>query len=181
MSIAWLRRALLFAFGVLTMALAGTLGWALADDKPAQEAGLVGPAINDHWHAALAMFIDDERQPNIPTFTGPEEVHTHGDGIIHMHPLIPAGEGRGAAIGKFFQYGGGQLSENTLRIPGPREILRTGALQILSADSGIHPLGSGFADAIETCDGLPESRFEEVTPEYIPQDGDCLRIVFRSQ
>ena len=31
------------------------------------------PHIGDHWHAAYAIYIGDTRQPNIPTFTGPEE------------------------------------------------------------------------------------------------------------
>ncbi len=42
------------------------------------------PHIGDHWHAAYAIYIGDTRQPNIPTFTGPEETHTHGDGMIRI-------------------------------------------------------------------------------------------------
>ncbi len=146
------------------------------------------PRINDHWHAAYAIFIGDQRQPNIPTFTGPEEIHTHGDGIIHEHPFIPAGEGSGAAIGRFFQYGGGKLTDSELKIPGHKESYKngdsvprtdkTGVVRILRADSGIHPLGSGFSQAIQNCDAKPESEFQPVNSRYIPKDGDCIRIIF---
>ena len=146
------------------------------------------PHINEHWHAAYTIFIGNQRQPNIPTFTGPEETHTHGDGMIHMHPFIPAGEGSGSAVGRFFDYGEGSLTTDELRIPGQRTTYKNGdaipgtdqqgVVRILRADSGIHPLGSQFAQAIQACDAKSESEFEVVTPGYIPQDGDCMRIIF---
>jgi hypothetical protein len=49
---------------------------------------------------------------------------------------------------------------------------------VLRADSGIHPLGSGFAEAAAVCEELSTVAFEEVGPDYIPRDGDCLRIMF---
>ncbi len=174
--------ALVTAILVIVVAKTGSGG----DDDSAQAQS--GPFINDHWHAAYAIFVGGERQPNIPTFTGPEEIHTHGDGIIHMHPFIPAGEGEGASLASFFRYGGGELTDDTLRIPGQRETYRAGdsvpggdapaVIRILRADSGIHPLGSGFSVAVQACDALPDDQYKEVEPQYIPQDGDCIRIVW---
>ncbi|TMB68763.1 MAG: hypothetical protein E6J43_05730 [Chloroflexi bacterium] len=144
------------------------------------------PHIGDHWHAAYAIYIGNTRQPNIPTFTGPEETHTHGDGMIHMHPFITAGEGQGASVRKFFEYGGGSLTDDELKVPGQKDTHKNGdqidgkaaELRILRADSGIHPLGSDFARAIQACDAKDESAFERVNSRYIAQDGDCIRIVF---
>jgi plastocyanin len=144
------------------------------------------PHIGDHWHAAYAIYIGNTRQPNIPTFTGPEETHTHGDGMIHMHPFITAGEGRGSALGKFFEYGGGELSDDSLKVPGQKDAHKNGdqidgktaELRILRADSGIHPLGGDFARAIQACDAKDESAFKRVDSRYVAQDGDCIRIVF---
>lgn len=147
----------------------------------------IPPGPCDHWHAAYAIYIDGVRQPIIPTFRGPEGIHTHGDGIIHMHPFIPAGEGAGVAPGKFFQYGGGKLSADELRIPAQRETYKNGdkipgtdspgVLRILRADSGIDPV-RGFSEAIQACDALTEFAYEDVGPQYIPRDGDCIRIMF---
>jgi len=191
LNIVELRRLLLVTFAALVVAMVAAVIVAIADDDSAGENGLAGPAINsprigDHWHAAYSINICGARRPNIPTFTGPEGIHTHGDGIIHMHPFILAGEVSGAAIGKFFEYGGGQLTTSSLRIPGSSDTQASGriicdgepaSLSILRADSGIHPLGSGFSEAIQACDTLPASDYEAVTPAYIPQDGDCIRIV----
>jgi hypothetical protein len=183
LNIAEVRRLLLVAFVALVSAAAiiavlATMAGSGADESLSEPTAPAGPLIGDHWHAVIAIFIGDERHPNIPTFTGPEEIHTHGDGIIHMHPFIRAGEGVGASIGKFFEYGGGELTEDTLRIPAQRETHGQANLRILRADSGIHPLGSGFSPAIQACYALPEVEFGEVGPHYIPQDGDCIRIVF---
>jgi uncharacterized cupredoxin-like copper-binding protein len=144
------------------------------------------PHIGDHWHAAYAIYIGNTRQPNIPTFTGPEETHTHGDGMIHMHPFIRAGEGQGSSLRNFFEYGGGELRDDQLKVPGQKDTHKNGEqvdgkaaeLRILRADSGIHPLGGDFARAIQACDAKDETAFERVSSRYIPKDGDCIRIVF---
>jgi len=193
-----LRRLIAGVFVALVLALAAVVALdvvsgedgdrSASEPLPSSGPAIASPRIGDHWHAAYAIFIGDQRQPNIPTFTGPEEIHTHGDGIIHIHPVIPAGEGSGAAISKFFQYGGGTLSSDEMRIPGQSKTYKNGdkipgtdtgsVIRILRADSGIHPLGSGFSRALQACDAKPASDFEEVTPAYIPRDGDCIRIVF---
>jgi len=200
-----LRRLVLVAIPALVVvAVAVAVTFVLADsssDNPATSSDRPGvqtipavmpipegnrPLIGDHWHAPYVIFIGNTRQPNIPSFTGPEETHTHGEGVIHMHPFIPAGEGLGASLRKFFEYGGGKLTDDELKIPGQKETHKDGEqidgkaaeLRILRADSGIHPLGAGFARAIQSCDAKDESTFERVDSRYIPKDGDCIRIVF---
>lgn len=200
-----LRRLVLVATPALfVVAVAVAVAFVLADsssDDPATSSGRPGlqtipaltqipegsrPLIGDHWHAPYVIYIGSTRQPNIPAFTGPEETHTHGDGIIHTHPFITVGEGQGASVRKFFEYGGGELSDGSLKIPGQKETHKNGEqidgkaaeLRILRADSGIHPLGSDFARAIQACDAKDESVFERVNSRFIAQDGDCIRIVF---
>ena len=151
------------------------------------------PRVRDHWHAALQMFVFGERQPLLLEFdANPEGIHTHGDNIIHLHPFIPAGEGSGAAIGRFFEYAGqafgtGELSSDTLQVPGEDEVWRNGDLgpdgepgvvQILRADSEVDPDVASFTATLEICDALPRTAYEEVGTRYIPQHGDCMLIVF---
>lgn len=148
--------------------------------------GNAGPRVGDHWHAPFAIFIGDELQPPIQEVITPEGVHTHGDGVIHLHPHIPIAEGSGAGLAHFFGDMGGKLSNTEMRIPGREETYKNGdeingqraELRILKGDSGIHPLGQGFAEARAVCDGKPEREFERVGAAYLPQDGDCIRIVF---
>lgn len=60
------------------------------------------PMVGDHWHAAYGIFVCDNFLGPIPDQTDPEGIHTHGDGIIHIHPFGPSASGANATMGKFF-------------------------------------------------------------------------------
>jgi len=134
------------------------------------------PRVGDHWHAPYSVFVCGQRQPSIAEFPHSSGIHTHGDGIMHMHPRTAGGEGRGASVAQFFKNAGGwvdpALTPEGCAIDYSHPI-------VLRGDSGIHPLGRGFADASAVCDGKPEREFEQVGAGYVPRDGDCIRIVFR--
>lgn len=76
------------------------------------------PGNGDHWHAGYAINICGREQPPLPEFEG--GVHTHGDGVIHVHPTLPADEGEGARLIQFFANAGGFLGERSLELPGDR-------------------------------------------------------------
>ena len=121
-----------------------------------------GPRIDDHWHATYDIVICGQDQPNVPEFPG--GVHTHGDGVIHLHPQSPAEEGSGARLVKWFEYGGGKLTQTEMRVPGSREEYKNGD---------------------ECPDGTPGVLQVSVNGQkmdgwsrYIPQDGDQIRIEF---
>ena len=79
------------------------------------------PAIGDHIHGALEIYIWGQKQPDIggdrpgmPTWES--GTHTHGDGLIHLHPQVSSEEGAGAALGRWFESGGMKLTKTTLRL-----------------------------------------------------------------
>ena len=48
----------------------------------------------DHWHAAYGMYVCDHFLP--PVTDAKEDVlgiHTHGEGVIHIHPFSAAASG----------------------------------------------------------------------------------------
>jgi hypothetical protein len=120
------------------------------------------PTSGDHWHATYEITICDQRQPNIPRFEG--SVHTHGHGVIHIHPQISSEEGSGAQLVKFIEYSGGVLTENEMRMPGQAEIWRTGDL----CSDGSEGVLQVFVNDQRMADW----------GGYIPQDGDSISIVF---
>ena len=57
--------------------------------------------------------------PNVPVFESPvgspagtqnAGIHSHGDGLVHIHPFTAAEAGKNATLGKFAQYAGITLS-----------------------------------------------------------------------
>ena len=77
----------------------------------------IPPLINqDHWHAAYGVYICGEFQPNVPTFESQVGIHTHGDGVIHIHPFSSGGAGENATLGVFLDGAGIDLSDTTLKM-----------------------------------------------------------------
>ena len=61
-------------------------------------------ANKDHWHAAFGVFICDKFVPAVPSSgNDPTGVHTHGDGLIHIHPFVSASAGSNATLARFFE------------------------------------------------------------------------------
>jgi plastocyanin len=125
------------------------------------------PRIGDHWHSTYQIFVCGLRQPNVSTFDGPGNNGTHGDGIIHNHPGLPTGEGRGAALDRWFEGGGGKLTKSEMQIPGSRETFKNGD----QCPDGTEGTLQVFVNGV----------LEEDFPRYIPKDGDRIRIVFGAE
>lgn len=123
------------------------------------------PGIGRHWHAPYQVWVCGEQQPS---FRGWESgVHTHADGIIHIHPFQSFEEGDGSRLVKFFEYGGGKLTQTEMRLPGS-------GLRVQNGD--------------ECADGEPGVLGVSVNgealgdwSEYIPADGDRIVITFGTE
>jgi hypothetical protein len=76
------------------------------------------PYIGDHWHARYSITVCGRTIAPLPGTLG--GVHTHGDGRIHVHPARSSEEGRNANLALFFRTSGGELTQDSLTIPGGR-------------------------------------------------------------
>jgi hypothetical protein len=132
-----------------------------------------GPRIGDHWHAPYEVIVCGQSQPPIAEFPHSSGIHSHGDGIMHLHPQTASGENRGASVAQFFKNSGGWFDAYF----APEGCI-TGDPTVLRADSGVHPLGSGFQPVAQACSEMEESAFRTVDRDYVPRDGDCIRVVF---
>lgn len=143
----------------------------------AASSGDSGPRINEHWHAPYEVVVCGQLQPPIEAFSHTSGIHTHGDGIMHLHPLTTEGERSGASVAMFFKNSGGWFDFSLA--PEGCSIKDANDPIVLRADSGIHPLGSDFPHASDRCNSMDESEFSRVSRDYVPQDGDCIRIIYR--
>src|SRR4029079_1825465 len=106
----------------------GNLGWwALA--TVVTIAGLVGimmsrttnadaapVAHKDNWHAAIGVNVCGQWLPNAPTFEDDEGIHTHGDGLIHIHPFLSRAAGDNATVGRYFKLGGWSANSDSFKL-----------------------------------------------------------------
>jgi hypothetical protein len=110
------------------------VGWsrnsarAIANVAPKASAGTT---LGDHWHVAFGVYNCDKWVGNIakvnePTDTAtglPDDaykvtgIHSHGDGVIHVHPFGSQGAGKKAKLGTYFKMVGVKVSDTKLELP----------------------------------------------------------------
>jgi DNA-binding CsgD family transcriptional regulator/plastocyanin len=148
----------------------GVLAWGVLNTSDGTEAGdSGGPRIGDHWHAPIRITVCGEELRDVSV---PENgIRTQGDSILHIQPAQPFEEGAGASLVKWFEYGGGRLTETEINIPGSDKTFRNGDL---CPDGEPGELQVFVTRAGES----GEQRLGDFLQVYIPHDGDRIRIVF---
>ncbi len=71
--------------------------------------------IGDHWHASYQISICGRELP--PLLSTPGGVHTHGRGLIHIHPISKKESGKNATLALFFSTSGGLLTRDSMTLP----------------------------------------------------------------
>lgn len=98
--------------GIVILGIA-LVAFAVNDRKSEND---VPPVLGDHWHAAVGIYVCGEFQPNTPEFENDIGIHTHGDGVIHIHPFSASGAGENATLGAYLDGAGIKLSDDELTI-----------------------------------------------------------------
>lgn len=119
----WLWYGSLFAVVVL-----GTLGIVFSRSQETNRAGAdVPPRPNqDHWHTAIGFYACDEFLPEIRSDRDPNGIHTHNDGVIHIHPFTRNAAGSNATLGKYADTVGLDLESDSFKLPGAERRYKTG-------------------------------------------------------
>lgn len=103
-----------------------TLGLALLIyGRATSHQDLGAPALNtntqpgDHWHTAYGIYICGQYLPNMSVGVSPDPggIHTHQDGVIHIHPFQTATTGRNARVGDFFNQTGLNVTSSKIELP----------------------------------------------------------------
>jgi hypothetical protein len=92
------------------------VGISRQDSGSAAEAS---PTFGDHWHAAYGIYTcDGFADPLADEKQDPVGIHTHQDGLIHIHPTSASATGDKATLGVFADDTGLGLEDDRLEIPG---------------------------------------------------------------
>lgn len=106
---------------ILLLVVAGGAIVALFATQRESIAGVAPEAGIDHWHDAYLIHGCGTDFPASVDTDGDEGIHTHGSGLIHIHPSNPAGAGPNATFGVFLGALGAELTDDTY-IPGAGEV-----------------------------------------------------------
>ena len=106
------RRRLGFPIAMACVVILGLLlvGWSRSNREATS-----APRVGDHWHSAYDVYNCAESESTLESreYRGgwrskfiverdPNGIHTHGDGLIHIHPSNSLASGNDAQLGEFF-------------------------------------------------------------------------------
>lgn len=129
------------------------------------------PLVGDHWHAAVGIGICGAFQPPLSDVRGDlSGIHSHGDGLIHIHPKSTRYAGDGANLGVWATEVGLVLEDDVLQLPGGE---RWGNGDDCNGEPGVVQVKvwEGLADEEGR---LLESDFAD----FAPADGNLVTIAF---
>ena len=79
------------------------------------------PTTKEHWHTAYGFYFCDKFGPPLAdNKRDPLGIHTHGDGVIHVHPFSQAASGNRAVTGVFFETMGITITSTRMDIAGQK-------------------------------------------------------------
>jgi len=164
-----------YLFFLVVLVLVAVSGWQIYSSFFADKT----PAVGDHIHAALGVNICGREIKNAPEFetqNGSDQkagLHSHGDGLIHIHPFTDDEAGGNATVGRFFEYGGWEIGEDHIKLTNddPKRNWADGV---------------SLANGAPCFDGRPgkvrwkvNGSEESGNPgDYAPEDGDVIEIAF---
>jgi len=106
----------IFGAVITVVVVLGVVGIALS--RSGDEGGPLteGPAVGDHYHAALGINICGQWKASTPEYHAPTGIHSHGDNFIHLHPRSNAGTGKKATIGLYLKQAGEEITDDSIRL-----------------------------------------------------------------
>ena len=101
-------------FDVAAIAPGGSHSALVASTLPA-----VGPVpTSSHWHAAYVVRVCDDVLPPFESDSDPLGIHSHGDGLMHVHPFFEESGYENARMSLFADAMGFEVSDGELTLPG---------------------------------------------------------------
>jgi hypothetical protein len=134
----------------------------------------------DHWHAAYGIYTCDKFEAPMSDKQGDKVgIHTHDDGIVHIHPSSSLAAGDRAQIGRFFDEVGVDVSGGKLTLPD-KTVYESGKTTCADGKVGTLVLAV-WEDANDTTaapklltSGIDDARFDKdrmaFTLAFVPED-----------
>ena len=127
-----------------------------------------GASAGEHWHASYKVYVCGKRMNNYPNVEG--EIHSHGDGFMHIHPRSPQFTGDNANLRTFFLLFETALAQSA-----------DGERSLTFPDGKTYKDGDRCPKKKERHDIVVTNKGKEIEGDpgaFIPHDGDAIEIAF---
>lgn len=129
------------------------------------------PRLFEHWHAAYGVAVCGEwQEPLVDTQGDQYGIHTHADGLIHIHPSSNAATGERATLQRFADEVGLELEDDALELPGGDRY-----------ENGDDCGGQPGEVVVKVWDSIADTEgrvLEGDFADHRPQDGQVIAIAF---
>lgn len=137
------RRPLGFPLLLAAIVIVGSVLIYFARDARVASAAIKPEVNRDHWHVAFGVYKCDEYPGDAQSLNDAKPdvlgIHSHGDGLIHIHPFSSGVAGKRATFGAFADQVGIELSDGSATVPtagGDDLTLTTGDTCEITGDGG---------------------------------------------
>ncbi len=168
-----------WVLGIVLIAAAGVT--LITISRGSEASAETRPRANlDHWHASLTVNVCGQELPPAPEFetvNGSQVqagIHSHGDGLIHIHPYSAAEAGDNATVGKFFEFGGWSVSETHLSLWDDTDVRNGDPCEELGGEPG---LVRWSLNGVEQS-GNPADHKPECDDPCVPENYERIVIAF---
>ncbi|MEM7276299.1 MAG: hypothetical protein AAF547_24705 [Actinomycetota bacterium] len=103
----------LFIAGILLIVVGGIAATVFFATNRESNIGVAPEANLDHWHSAFLIHECGADLPATNEFEAPAGLHTHGDGLLHIHPFNPGVAGGNATLGNYFDAYDAEITDDT--------------------------------------------------------------------
>jgi hypothetical protein len=170
------QRNLLFPGVVGAIVLVGVALVAFAANDRKSEAD-VPPVLGDHWHAAVGVYVCGEFLPATAEFENETGIHTHGDGVIHIHPFTANATGENATLGVYLEDSGIELTNDTLTV-GDESWSEGDDCEVEDGESGPGELVVAQWKNVQSNDGKPALIVRDFDDIRFREDAEGYTIAF---
>ena len=159
--------------------------------KSPTSASAAAPAVGDHWHNAYGVYVCDKFLDPIPKEPEGQDklgIHTHGDGLIHIHPFQGGSAGKNATMKIFSDTVGLKWSDHGFTMPDgtkyedgydcngqPAKVSVWKWTDALGANTGPEQITSNFT-GIRFTDNYNAYTIAVVPDGVVPPEPDLARL-----
>ena len=151
----------------LTIGLVMLLGVVMVGlARQSREAPAAPRVGQDHWHSAYGVYDCNRFLPAFTSQYDPHGIHSHQDGVIHIHPFNSSAAGEKARLGVFLESMGANVDSDEISGPGigvletgsdcdgEPSVIRVARFDIADLEAGpVEEYTSDFDDIVLLSDG----------------------------